>query len=224
MRILLIEDEIKLANAVKRALELQNFTVDMANDGEKGLDLAIGEKFDLILLDLMLPKIDGIEICRLIREEKISTPILILTAKGQIEDKVKGLDIGADDYLVKPFSFEELFARARALVRRSTKNTDTLLKAADLTLNPVTFKVERGEKPITLSAREFSILEFLLRHKNTTVSKEKILDSVWNYDTDILPSTIEVHIKHLRDKIDKPFGLPLIKTVRGFGYELRDLK
>lgn len=222
MRILIVEDEIKLANAVKRALELQKYVVDVAYDGEAGLDLAVGEKFDLIILDLMLPKIDGIEICKQVRKEGISTPVLMLTAKGQITDKVTGLDVGADDYMVKPFSFEELFARIRALVRRSSKMDDTVLKIKDLKLDPTTFKVTRGEKLIELSSKEFSILEYLMRRKNTVVTREQVVQSVWNYDSDVLPSTVEVHIKHLRDKVDTPFKTQLIKTIRGFGYEIRE--
>jgi DNA-binding response OmpR family regulator len=222
MRILVVEDEIKLANAIGRALELHKYAVDIAYDGEKGLDMAIGESFDLIILDLMLPKTSGLEICRQIRQEGIHTPVLILTAKGQISDKVTGLDAGADDYIVKPFSFEELFARIRSLVRRSTNSIDPILKVKDLTLNPRTFKVQRGEQAVQLSSKEFSILEYLLRHKNTVVTKQQIVDHVWNYESDVLPSTVEVHVKHLRDKIDTPFGQPLIKTVRGFGYEIRE--
>jgi DNA-binding response OmpR family regulator len=224
MRILVVEDEVKLAHAVRRALELQKYAVDVAYDGESGLDLAIGEKFDLIILDLMLPKIAGLEICKKIRLEGIHTPVLILTAKGQITDKVTGLDIGADDYMVKPFSFEELFARIRALVRRSAKTDHPVLKAVDLTLDPVAFKVKRDGKSIELSTKEFSILEYLLRHKNTVVTRDQIINHVWNYDADILPSTVEVHIKHLRDKVDEPFPDKLIRTIRGFGYEISEEK
>lgn len=220
MKILLIEDEIKLANAVKRALELQKYVVDIANDGETGLDLAIGEKYNIILLDLMLPKIDGVEICKEIRRNGINTPVLMLTAKGQISDKVTGLDVGADDYMVKPFSFEELFARIRALTRRPSKMKSEIVSIKDLIFDPVALKVKRGSRFIELSAKEFSILEYLLKHKNTVVTKNQIVQSVWNYDTNVLPSTVEVHIKHLRDKIDKPFKEKLIKTVRGFGYEI----
>lgn len=222
MRILVIEDEIKLANATKRALELQKYAVDVAYDGETGLDLAIGESFDLIILDLMLPKIDGLEICKQIRKEGIHVPVLMLTAKGQISDKVTGLDVGADDYMVKPFSFEELFARIRALVRRSSNTGDPLLKVKDLTVDPIAFKVKRGGKFIELSTKEFSILEYLMRHKNTVVTREQIVNHIWNYEANILPSTVEVHIKHLRDKMDVPFGTQLIKTVRGFGYEIKE--
>lgn len=222
MRILVIEDEIKLANAIKRALELQKYAVDVAYNGEAGLDLAVGESFDLIILDLMLPRIDGLEVCKQIRKEKIHTPILILTAKGQITDKVTGLDTGADDYIVKPFSFEELFARIRALVRRQSKVNEPVLKVADLILDPVAFKVKREDQLIELSAKEFAILEYLMRHKSSVVAKEKIVNHVWDYDADILPSTVEVHIKHLRDKVDTPFKKKLIRTVRGFGYEISD--
>ena len=221
MRILLVEDEIKLANAVKRALEFQRYTVDVANDGQLGLDLAIGEKYDLIILDLMLPHFTGIQICTAIRAEKISTPVLILTAKGQIDDKVTGLDSGADDYMVKPFSFEELFARIRSLVRRASNSDDNILTVDDLSLNIVTFKVTRAKVHINLSSKEFAILEYLLRRIGSVVTKDQIVQSVWNYDTDILPSTIEVHINHLRHKIDAPFKTKLIHTVRGFGYEIK---
>jgi DNA-binding response OmpR family regulator len=224
MRILIIEDEIKLANAIKRALELQKYAVDAAYDGKAGLDLAIGESFDLIILDLMLPKIDGLDICKLVRKEGVHTPILMLSAKGQINDKVTGLDRGADDYMVKPFSFEELFARIRALVRRPVKANDPVLKVKDLTVDPTAFKVIRNGKLIELSSKEFSILEYLLRHKNSVVTKEDIVSHIWNYDSNVLPSTVEVHVKHLRDKLDADFKIKLIKTVRGFGYEIREEK
>lgn len=218
----MVEDEIKLANAIKRALELQKHAVDVAYNGEDGLDLAIGEGFDLIILDLMLPKVDGLEICKQVRKEGIHTPVLILTAKGQINDKVKGLDVGADDYMVKPFSFEELFARVRALVRRSPRTDNPVLKIKDLTLDPQTFKVKRDGKLVELSVKEFSILEYLLRHKNSVVTKDQIVNHVWDYDADVLPSTVEVHIKHLRDKLDTSSKPSIIRTVRGFGYEVKD--
>lgn len=224
MRILVVEDEIKLANAIRRALELQQYAVDTAYDGEAGLDLAVGEKYDLILLDLMLPKIDGIEICRHLRREKIKTPVLMLTARGQVSDKVNGLDVGADDYMVKPFSFEELFARVRALIRRGSGLAENKLQVADLKLDPSAYQVSRGGKKLSLSGKEFAILEYLMRHKNKVVSKEQIVESVWNYESDILSSTVEVHIKHIRDKIDLPFEKRLLKTVRGFGYEIGEGK
>ncbi len=223
MRILLIEDEHKLANATKRALELQRYAVDVAYDGEEGLNLAIGEQaYDLIISDIMLPGIDGLALCNALRQEGNHTPVLLLTAKGQIQDKVAGLDGGADDYMVKPFSFEELFARVRALVRRPKGERDLLLTLADLRVDPVHFKVTRAEKRITLSTREFSLLEYLLRHKNKVLSKEQLIAHVWDYDADVLPGTVEVHIKNIRDKVDKPFKTKLIHTVRGFGYELKE--
>src|SRR5471030_2946347 len=179
MRILLIEDEEKLSLAVKRALTLQKYVVELANDGLSGLDLAVGEEFDLIILDRMLPEMDGIEICKRIRKAEIFTPILLLTAKGEAEDKAEGLDSGADDYMVKPFSFVELFARIRALIRRPAKTQKAILKARDLSLDTVHFKVKRANKTIKLSTKEFSILEYLMRHKNTAVTKLQIISHVW---------------------------------------------
>lgn len=222
MRILVIEDEVKLAHAMKRALELQKYAVDVVNSGKDGLDFAIGEDFNLIILDVMLPEIDGIEICRRIRAAGNHTPVMMLTARGQISDKVTGLDVGADDYMVKPFSFEELFARVRALVRRPTQANDPVLSIKNLTLDPKTFTVKRGDKLIELSAKEFSLLEYLLRNKNTVLNKEQIISHVWNYDSDVLPSTIEVHVKHLRDKIDSEGQDSLIHTIRGRGYTIRE--
>lgn len=220
MRILLIEDEEKLAFAIKRALELKKFTVEIALKGIAGLDLAVGEAFDLIILDRMLPELDGIEICKRLRKEEIHVPILLLTAKGEVEDKALGLDSGADDYMVKPFSFVELFARVRALIRRPQKFHNALLKVHDLSLDTISFTVRRGNKKIKLSSKEFSILEYLMRHKNSVVTKEQIISHVWNYNADVLPNSVEVHIKHLRDKIDTPFKKPLLHTVRGIGYEI----
>lgn len=222
MRLLLVEDEQKLANALKQALELRNYTVDVAYDGELGLDLATSEHYDLVILDLMLPKITGFTICQQLRADHINTPILILTAKGQVADKVTGLDCGADDYMVKPFALTELFARVRALTRRSPTVTQPLLKVQNLTLDPVSFKVSRAGTSISLSAKEFALLEYLLRHKGVVVSREQLVNHVWPYDSAILPTTVEVHIKHLRDKLNLPGQSPLIQTVRGFGYELSD--
>ncbi len=220
MRILVIEDEVKLAQAIKRALELQKYAVDIVHDGAEGLDLAVGEKPDLILLDIMLPGMDGIAVCRELRAQNVLTPILMLTARGQITDKVTGLDVGADDYMVKPFSFEELFARIRALIRRPATSTDPVLKISDLVLDPKSLSVQRANKEIQLSAKEFALLHYLMRNQNTVLTKEHLVQHVWDYDADILPSTVEVHIKHLRDKIDTPYATPLIHTVRGFGYKM----
>lgn len=223
MRVLVIEDEHKIANAIKKGLELESYAVDVAYDGEKGFDLAASENYGVIVLDLMLPKIDGMAICKKLREEEnIHIPILILTAKGSVEDKVEGLNSGADDYLAKPFAFSELLARIKALSRRPQQTLKSVLEYDDLSLNTQNFEVKRGETTILLSKKEYSLLEYLLRHKETTLTKDQIISSVWNYDSDILPNTVEVYIGYLRNKIDKPFkNKPeLIHTVRGFGYKL----
>lgn len=222
MRILIVEDEHKIANSIKKGLEQESYAVDVAYDGVKGYDLASMEDYDVIVLDLMLPGMDGEEICRKLRKEKIHTPILVLTAKGQLEDKIKGLNSGADDYLVKPFAFEELLARIRALIRRPKEQSGTVLAYKDLGLNTLTYEIKRGSETIKLSSKEFSLLEYLLRHPKQIFSKEQIIGHVWNYDADILPNTVEVYIGYLRNKIDRPFPKKpaLIHTVRGFGYKI----
>ncbi|MCL5410511.1 MAG: response regulator transcription factor [Patescibacteria group bacterium] len=221
MRILVIEDEHKIANSIKQGLEQEKFVVDTVYDGKSGLDLASTEEYDLIILDRMLPEMDGIIITKKLRKQKIHTPILMLTAKGQIEDKVEGLDCGADDYLTKPFAFTELLARIRAISRRPKNSTDSVLKVADLTMDTTAYQVKRGEKKINLSSKEFVLLEYLMRHPNRIIKKEQIINNVWSYDADVLPNSVEVYIKHLRDKIDTPFNdQPLIHTIRGFGYKI----
>jgi DNA-binding response OmpR family regulator len=222
MRILVVEDELKIANAMKRALELQRYAVGVAYNGTEGYDLAAGEEFDLIILDIMLPGMDGLTICKKLRQEGVTTPILMLTARGQISDKITGLDTGADDYMVKPFSFEELFAHIRALIRRPKQMDANILKVKDLTLNTSTYKVARDGKNIQLSAKEFSILEYLLRNKNRVISRDQLISHVWNYDADVMPNVVEVHIKHMRDKVDAPFASPIIETVRGKGYMIEE--
>lgn len=223
MRILVVEDEHRIAAAIKKGLEQERYAVDVAYTGTDGYDLATTEEYDLILLDILLPGMDGIAICAALRSQGIHTPILMLTAKGQIQDKITGLDTGADDYLTKPFSFEELLARIRALTRRPKISLGTTLTVSDLTLNPQTYDVARGGTPITLTGKEFSLLEYLMRHPNTVLTRDQIIAHVWNYDADILPNTVEVYIKNLRDKIDTPFPnrRPLLETVRGFGYKIR---
>lgn len=222
MRILVIEDEHKIANSIKKGLEQESYAVDVCYDGEAGFDLAVAEDYDLIILDLLLPKLDGISFCQNLRKEKIQTPILILTAKGDTDDKVKGLDAGADDYLVKPFSFEELLARIRALKRRPKEGLSSILTAGDLVVDTLNFEVKRGKEKINLTKKEFALLEYLLRNKGKILSKEKIIAHVWDYDDDILENTVEVYIGYLRNKIDRAFkNKPaLIKTVRGFGYKI----
>jgi DNA-binding response OmpR family regulator len=222
MRLLIVEDEIHLANSIAQGLRMEKYAVDVAHDGEEGYDMALGEEYDLLILDRMIPKMDGLTLCRTLRKEKNHTPILMLTAKNQTEDKVAGLDSGADDYLTKPFSFEELLARIRALVRRPQKTLSHILHVEDLSLNPSTFVVERDSTPIRLSSREFSLLEYLMRNAGIILKKEQIMTHVWDYDSDILPNTVEVFIKNLRNKIDAPFSnkKALITTVRGFGYKI----
>lgn len=221
MKILVVEDEHKIAQAIKKGLEQETYAVDLAFDGSEGLDLALGEEYDLVILDRLLPKLDGLEICKKVRAEGIHTPILILTARGQTQDKVEGLDAGADDYLTKPFAFEELLARIRALVRRPADNLGTTLKVRDLELNTNSYEVMRDGKKIQLSSKEYALLEYLMRHPNKILSKDQLINHVWNYEADILPNTVEVYIGYLRNKIDKPFKKPnLIQTIRGFGYKI----
>ncbi len=226
MRILIVEDESKIANSLKKGLEQEGFAVDTAFDGLSGYDLALTEPYDAIILDLMLPKMDGMELCSRIREEDVTTPVLMLTAKDTLNDKVQGLNTGADDYLTKPFAFEELLARTRALLRRPSDSTTDILKTADLIVDVQNHLVKREEDEISLSKKEFALLEYLLRNKGRVVTKNQIIQHVWNFDADILPNTVEVYIGYLRDKLEKQFPEKpkLIKTVRGFGYKLKDLE
>ena len=222
MRILIVEDEHRIAQTIKKGLEQEMFVADIAYTGTDGYDMASVEDYDLIILDIMLPGMDGLEVCEKLRKEKIHTPILILTAKSQIQDKVAGLDLGADDYVTKPFSFEELLARIRALTRRPQKALGTKLAVHDLCLDPQTYEVSREAKKIFLSNKEFTLLEYLMRNAGTILTKDQIISHVWNYDADILPNTVEVYIRNLRKKIDLPFKnkKPLINTARGFGYKI----
>ncbi len=224
MRILVVEDEHRIAASIKKGLEQERHTVDLAYDGEEGYDLASSEDYDLLILDLMLPKMSGLDICKKIRQLQNHTPILILTAKGQVQDKVEGLNSGADDYLTKPFAFEELLARIRALSRRPKSTIDSTLTIDDLSLDTLTYKITRSGKVINLSGKEYTMLEFLMHHPHQILTKEQIISHVWDYESDILPNTVEVYIKKLRQKIDTPFpkSKPLLITVRGFGYKLGD--
>lgn len=222
MKILVVEDEHKIANSIKRGLEQEGYAVDVAYEGEEGYDLASSEGYDVIVLDLMLPGMSGMEICKKLRAEKNHTQILVLTARGQLEDKVEGLNSGADDYLVKPFAFAELLARIKALTRRPREALNTTLSVGDLKLDTLTYETERDGKRINLSRKEYALLEYLMRHPGKILSKDQIMGSVWSYDDDILPNTVEVYVGYLRNKIDKPFHdkIPLIQTVRGFGYRI----
>lgn len=225
MRILVVEDEHRIADSIRKGLEHEFYAVDIAYDGNEGFDLAATEDYDLIILDLLLPGMNGVELCRRLRQRKKHTPILMLTAKGQVRDKVEGLNAGADDYLAKPFAFEELLARIRALTRRPRDTIGSVLSVGDLTLNALTYEVKRAGTAIQLSKKEFALLEYLLRNANKIVTKEQIISHVWNYDADILPNTVEVYVGYLRNKIDRPFkSRPLIHTIRGFGYKVGEEK
>lgn len=216
MRILVVEDEHKIGSSIKRGLEQEGYAVDLEFDGEAGYDLAISENYSVIVLDLMLPKMTGMEVCKKLRLEGNHIPILILTAKGELADKVDGLNAGADDYLVKPFAFAELVARIRALSRRPKVEIGTVLKSVDLVLDTINYSVKQKGKEINLSKKEFSLLEYLMRHKGKVVTKEQIMQNVWDYEADILPNTVEVFVGYLRNKI----GKDIISTVRGFGYRI----
>jgi len=221
MKILIIEDEVKIAKSLKKGFEEEMFTVDSAFDGEQGYEMAKKENYDAIVLDLMLPKMDGIEILEMLRENNIFTPVIILTAKDSVADKINGLDIGADDYLAKPFSFEELLARIRSLIRRATTH-EKILTINNLELNPYTHIVTRNQNQISLSAKEFAMLEYLMRRKGAILSEKQIFSHVWDYDADVDSNVVAAHIKNLRQKVDKPYGgkNKLIKTVRGLGYKI----
>lgn len=220
MKLLLVEDEHKIAASLKKGLEQESYTVDVVYDGTAGLDLALSEEYDLIILDRLLPEIDGIEICKQLREKGNHTPVLMLTAKGQLQDRIEGFHAGADDYLVKPFAFEELLVRIKALVRRPKKSIGSVLACDGLSLDTDAFEVKRDNQTIQLSSKEFALLDYLIRHQNKTLTKEQIIAHVWNYDADVLPNTVEVYIGYLRNKIDKPFKKKLLHTIRGFGYRL----
>ena len=223
MRILVVEDEHRIAQAIKEGLEQESYAVDSAYDGEEGYNAARYGEYDLIILDVMMPGMDGFTVCQQLRAAKIHTPVLMLTAKDQDTDVVRGLDTGADDYLPKPFSFEILLARIRALLRRPHDTASTALQAGDLLLDPGSHEVHRSGTPIKLSAKEYAILEYMLRNKGKILSKNNIMTHVWDFDADILPNNVEVFIAYLRSKIDKPFNGPnLIQTVRGFGYKIGD--
>jgi DNA-binding response OmpR family regulator len=221
MRILLVEDEHRIAQAVKEGLEQESYAVDVCFDGEDGYNTAGADDYDLIILDVMMPGLDGFEVCRRLRKDGIHAPVLMLTAKDQTRDVVSGLDSGADDYLAKPFSFEILLARIRALLRRPHEVATEVLRAGDLSLDPASHQVARGGTLIGLSAKEYAILEYLLRNQGRVLSKHNIMTHVWDFDADILPNNVEVFITYLRAKVDKPFKQPnLIQTVRGFGYKI----
>jgi heavy metal response regulator len=222
MRVLLVEDEKNIADFIYRGLSEQGYAVDVAHDGDDALHWADVAQFDIIVLDVMLPARDGIEVCRTLRQRGVVTPILMLTARDAIEDRVRGLDSGADDYLVKPFAFAELVARMRALGRREPQATSTLLQVGDLALDTVTREVRRKGGTIVLTAKEGTLLEYLMSHPNQILARTMIAEHVWNYDFDNATNVIDVHIRNLRRKIDDPFATKLIQTVRGVGYRISD--
>lgn len=224
MKILVVDDEKRIAKSIKQGLEMDGYAVDVEHDGEDGYNAARADDYDLIILDVMMPIMDGLEVAKKLRADGNKTPILMLTAKDQNKDIVEGLDSGADDYLPKPFSFEVLGARVRALLRRPQDVLDDVLTVRDLELDVVNHTTKRTGKDIKLSSKEFAILEYLLRNKNQILSKQNIMTHVWDFDADILPNNVEVFINYLRNKIDKPFAgtEPIIQTVRGFGYIVKD--
>ena len=220
VRVLLVEDNRRLSHSLKMSLEDDGYAVDVAYDGVEGQELAEMTPYDVIILDIMLPKRDGLEVCRELRQQRINTPILMLTARDAIEDRVKGLDSGADDYLVKPFAIEELRARLRALLRREAEDKSGSLVIADLVLDPATHQVRRGGVNIELTAKEFALLEYLMRNPNRVVTREMVQNHVWSYDYEGASNVVDVYIRRLRRKMDDPFEVKLIETVRGFGYKL----
>ena len=220
MRILVIEDEKKVASFVKKGLEEEHYAVDIAYDGEMGLYMADVNEYDLIVLDLMIPKIDGLEVLKRIRSSKNNVPILILTAKDTVEDIVKGLDSGCDDYLTKPFNFMVFLARIRALLRREKIEKEPLIKIADLTLSPVTHKVMRKGMEIEVTSKEYALLEYFMRNPDRVLTRTMISEHVWDYHFDSLTNVIDVYVNYLRKKIDKDFEPKLIHTIRGVGYIL----
>ena len=220
MRVLVVEDEVRLAHALERGLRAEGFGVDLAHDGESGLHLASGGGYDAVVLDIMLPKLSGYRVVERLRNANNWVPILLLSAKDGEYDQADGLDVGADDYLTKPFSYVVLVARLRALLRRGAPERPTILRAGDLELDPATHVVRRGEAHISLTPREFSLLDYLLRRRGEVVSKRALLEHVWNSLDEIDPNVVEVYIGYLRRKIDTPFGRQAVQTVRGAGYRL----
>ena len=222
MRILVVEDERRLCNIIKRGLLEEGYAVDAAYDGEDGEYLAATTPYDLIILDIMLPKKDGIEVCQGLRKKKINMPILMLTARDTVEDRINGLDAGSDDYLVKPFAFNELLARIRALLRRDSFSKTPKIKVGDLTMDTLTREVWHGERNIELTSKEYVILEYLMRHPNMVITRTMLEEHAWDYDFDSISNLIDVYIRRLRRKIDEGNKTSLIQTVRGAGYRLRE--
>jgi DNA-binding response OmpR family regulator len=224
MRVLVVEDEERIARFLKKGLAEESYAVDVVGDGPSALDWVAGARYDLILLDVMLPGLTGFEVCRLLRERGVTTPILILTARDEVDDRVTGLDAGADDYLPKPFAFKELLARMRALTRRATAGAtlDPVLELADLQLDTITHRAKRGGREIELTAKEYALLEYLLRHARRPLSRTLIREGVWGYDYYGASNVVDVYIRHLRQKLEANGEPPLVHTLRGIGYKIDD--
>lgn len=221
MRLLLVEDNRRLSDSLRRSLEDDGYAVDVAYDGQEGEELAEMVPYSLIILDVMLPIRDGIEVCRALRNRRNATPVIMLTARDGLDDRILGLDSGADDYLVKPFELDELRARIRALLRRESHDKSGLITVGDLVLDPATHFVERAGRRIDLTSREYSLLEYLMRNPNRLITRQMAEDQLWNYDAPVASNVIDVYVRRLRSKIDDPFDEKLIETVRGSGYRLR---
>jgi DNA-binding response OmpR family regulator len=221
MRILLVEDEAKVASFIQKGLEEEQYQVDVVHDGEEGLRRALACEHDLIILDILLPKRDGMSVLRELRARRVATPVLILTAKDSVEDKVAGLNSGGDDYLSKPFAFAELLARSRALLRRNSPDRGVTLTVGDLTLDPVAHRVCRAGKAITLTSREYALLHYFMQHPDQILTRTMIVEQVWGYDFDNFSNVVDVYVNYLRNKIDRTFTPRLLHTVRGIGYVLK---
>jgi two-component system, OmpR family, response regulator len=221
MRVLLVEDEVRMAGAIRRALRSEGILADVAGTGADAMAMARASEYDVLVLDVMLPDIDGFETCRRLRADRVWVPIIMLTARDAIEDRVRGLDQGADDYLTKPFSLAELLARLRALARRGPVERPAVLEVGDLRLDPATFQVWRGDVEISLSAREFAVLETFMRRAGQVLSHMQLLDAAWDLGYEQRSNVVEVYVRYLREKIDRPFGIKSLETVRGVGYRLR---
>ena len=222
MKILVVEDEKKVAKFLQQGLQEEGYSVDVAFDGADGFTRASGNPYDLLILDILLPTKDGITVLKELREKEVNVPVLMLTAKSSTDDKVKGLDSGADDYLAKPFAFSELLARVRSLIRRGSKEKSTLLQVADLQLDTVTHKAKRGDKLIELTGKEYALLEYFMRNSDRILTRTSISEQIWNYNFDTGTNVVDVYINHLRSKIDDGFARKLLHTVRGVGYVLKD--
>jgi len=221
MRVLLVEDEKKVASFIKKGLEEEQYQVEVAHDGDEGLNKALADEHDLIILDILLPKRDGMSILREVRDRKIETPVLMLTAKDSVEDRVNGLNSGCDDYLPKPFAFAELLARSRALLRRKSHDRTVTLRVSDLVLDPVTHQVSRGGRQVELTSREYALLQYFMQHPNQVLTRTMIVEQVWGYDFDNFSNVVDVYVNYLRNKVDRDFDAKLIHTVRGIGYVLK---